>query len=97
MIQTKVYRVLEKKYTKREGWKQMKQIFPNEQKKQNNLKQTLIRDFERKQSNDSYVLLVCMYNKWTRFIVSGILTKYKTKWVINIQRVKSSKKTLSIV
>lgn len=32
MIQTKVYRVLEKKYTKREGWKQMKQIFPNEQK-----------------------------------------------------------------
>lgn len=32
MIQTKVYRVLEKKYTKREGWEQMKQIFPNEQK-----------------------------------------------------------------
>ena len=66
-------------------------------KKQNNLKQRLIRDFERKQSNDSYVLLVCMYNEWTRFIVSGILTKYKTKWVITIQRVKSSKKALVIV
>ena len=33
MIQTKVYRVSETKYTKRERWKQMKQLFPNEQKK----------------------------------------------------------------
>jgi len=71
MIQTKVYRVSETKYKKRERWKQMKQLFPNEQKKQNNLKQRLIRDFERKQSNDSHIILVCIYNECTRFIVSG--------------------------
>lgn len=76
----------------------MKQIFPNEREKnKNNLKQRLIRDFERKQSNDSYVILVCIYNEWILFIVSVIIYKYKTKWVINIQRVKSSKKALGIV
>ena len=76
----------------------MKQIFPNEREKnKNNLKQRLIRYFERKQSNDSYVILVCIYNEWILFIVSVIISKYKTKWVINIQRVKSSKKALGIV
>ena len=49
----------------------MKQLFPNKQKNKNNLKQKLIRNFERKQSNDSYIILVCMYNECTRFIVSG--------------------------